>query len=107
MSINVQFKKFSVYEDNEVCGFQYDVVFLDDALVKNKNGQYLSRIYKKNGKHRYYLTTEMRKTECDICNGKCASLRMCRGQIYDTYEYQSTYIGKDLDAAVECVRSSS
>jgi hypothetical protein len=51
-STTVRFRSFSVYSNNLAYNPRYQVAFIGENLVKNKNGEYLSRISKKNGKHR-------------------------------------------------------
>ena len=47
-------------------GKKYEVAFLNNKQIGNKNfSRYLSRIYKKNGKHRYYITSI--KSVCGSC----------------------------------------
>jgi hypothetical protein len=50
----------------EYYGNKYEVAFLNNEQVVNKKfNKYLSRIYKKNGKHRYYITYI--KSVCGSC----------------------------------------
>lgn len=61
----------------------------------------LSCIVKKNGKRRYYLTTELDSSGCSECGGRKCNGRYCRGSHYEYYlYYKSTYIGNDLDLAL-------
>jgi len=83
---------YSSYND------KYDVAFFRNIRVINLDGEteentyYLSRISKKNGKHRYYITreevdciqVEYNDREIDIFN----------------YDYISKYIGKNLFKAI-------
>ena len=78
---------------------KYDVAFFNNRRVNSEpeaeyyeNNYYLSRIMKKNGKHRYYITkeeldciqVEYNDREVDIFN----------------YDYISKYIGKNLFIAL-------
>jgi hypothetical protein len=80
-------------------GYKYKVAFVGDKLLKNDCGKYLSRIMKKNGKHRYYITEEY---EISLCNGcgspKCRS-DYCGSDITDNY-VRSKYISKDIDISL-------
>ena len=59
----------------------------------------LSRIEKKNGKHRYYLTEEYLTKTCDSCGNEGCKSDYCGGLI-DDYWYHSKYIGKCLEYAL-------
>jgi len=104
-STTVRFRSFSVYSNNLAYNPRYQVAFIGENLVKNKNGEYLSRISKKNGKHRYYLTKECRTFCCGGC-GANRPRKLCveycgADYIYDyTYTYESTYVGKNIDKAL-------
>ena len=60
---------------------------------------FLSRIEKKNGKHRYYLTEEYLTKSCDSCGDETCKSYYC-GKLIDDYWYQSKYIGKCLEYAL-------
>jgi hypothetical protein len=77
---------------------KYDVGFINNKKIK-KNGLFLSRIKKKNGKHRYYLTIESFTSECDSCGEKNCRSDYCGRLIY-MYNFQSKYVGKNLDIAL-------
>lgn len=68
----------------------------------------LSRIKKKNNKHRYYLTVEkvvMNYISCDCKNYHCRDWN-CGVMETEAY-YSSTFIGKDLAQAILCWYSIS
>jgi hypothetical protein len=71
---------------------RYEKAFIDDKLVKNNKGMFLSRISKKNNKHRYYLTEELIDTIEVEYNDRLIN------QYY--YEYKSKYVGKNIDEAL-------
>ena len=66
-----------------------------NSKVRNYKGLFLSRIQKKNGKHRYYITEEIKtrddyETEYDEY-----------GVIYYySYDYKSKYVGKNIKEAL-------
>jgi hypothetical protein len=69
---------------------KYEHAYLGTGRVTNPAGDlYLSRISKKNGKHRYYLSLEIREV-IDVDEG---------GDIY-MYEYRSEYVGKNVEQAL-------
>lgn len=78
----------------------YEIAFLGNERVENKKGIYLSRIPKKNGKSRYYLTQEDCKSYCRGCDMEGCSSHSCRGGYYYEYTYTSKYIGNELDTAL-------
>jgi hypothetical protein len=77
--------------------FRYKTAFYKNMndKVRNRKGQFLSRIPKKNGKHRYYITEEKKirlddETEYDEY-----------GAIYYySYQYKSKYVGKNINKAL-------
>ena len=88
---------------------KYEVAFNNKnqliKTVKNTNKRlFLSRIPKKNGKHRYYVTTEICEEECDSCGwSNCKSsfhMRYCYGEFEKNYKYTSKYVGKNLNYAM-------
>jgi hypothetical protein len=94
---NITFSFYYV-ELNSNYNFKYDIGTVRNYRVSN-NGLFLSRIKKKNEHHRYYLTKESFTSECDSCGEKNCRSDYC-GRLIDTYYYQSTYVGKDLDFAL-------
>jgi hypothetical protein len=93
--------KFLKYYPNAESNYSniYDIAFLNNIMIK-KNGLMLSRIEKKNGNHRYYFTKKSEKFYCDGCGKKGCTSQYCRGNLLYVYNYQSQYIGKDLDLAL-------
>jgi len=71
-------------------------------LCKNiSNNLYLlSRINKKNGKYRYYITKEISQSMCNGCGSYKCNSRYCRGSFNNEYYYSSKYIGNNLDIAL-------
>jgi len=92
------YKKYSVYYENY--SIKYYVAFFNDKQIKNNNGHYLSRILKKNGKHRYYRTIESSTYFCDGCGRERCCSQYCRGGLTYEYSYKSKYIGKDINKAL-------
>ena len=78
---------------------KYDVAFVNNKVIKNEKGEYLSRIAKKNGKHRYYATREIESGYCNECGSesvyRCCKNRNIRHDIY----YNNKHLGKDRDSA--------
>ena len=99
-AITISFRNYSIYQGNYRCDKRYDVAFIGEKPFITENGRYLSRIAKKNGKHRYYLTKEIEKRFCQGCGNEGCSSRYCRGGFDYEYEYESNFIGKDLDKAL-------
>jgi hypothetical protein len=71
---------------------KYENAFIGKDLLKNKDGLYLSRINKKNGKHRYYITEEMVDVIHVEHNDELRPLYM--------YDYYSKYVGKKIEKAL-------
>jgi hypothetical protein len=70
---------------------RYQKAYINNCLITNDN-YYLSRIIKKNNKHRYYKTLQISDTiECEYGD---------RVIISESFEYQSEYIGKNIDIAL-------
>jgi len=93
----VTFKEYSDPRFNKKS--KYDVVFIEDSLVTNKN-MYISRIYKKNGNHRYYMTEEYETQVCQGCGQEGCMSRGCRGGWDYQHYFKSTYVGNDLNKAI-------
>jgi bifunctional N-acetylglucosamine-1-phosphate-uridyltransferase/glucosamine-1-phosphate-acetyltransferase GlmU-like protein len=60
--------------------------------VKNNKGMFLSRISKKNNKHRYYITEEVIDVMEVEYNDSVINMYH--------YEYNSKYVGKNIDEAL-------
>lgn len=114
---NVTFKKMTrdmpMIEDTNYCT-RYELArdntgnFLTRQIYKSKEGNdtrdaFLSRIVKKNGKHRYYLTFLELYQGCTGCGSvTCGINTGCRssGYIHIESSYWSLFIGDDLDEAL-------
>jgi hypothetical protein len=115
---NIYFKEFNykyeyayIADDNENSYFDEDSVsskypkFLlkNLELLNNKNNVYISRIPKKNGKYRYYITKKYENLHCDcnIPNHYCANYYHDHGcnEVRDI-TYKSIYVGNKLDNAL-------
>ena len=79
---------------------RYDTAYDKDGYkIRNKKGQFLSRITKKNGKHRYYITTET-----FIPTENTLSMEPNEWFEIDAYhEYDSKYVGKKIEKAMLCL----
>jgi hypothetical protein len=76
-------------------------------LARNKNNYvlynnsfFLSRIYKKNLRHRYYITTKIVVVVCSSCGSSICMNPYCSGLLVDEEYYSSEYIGKNLNKAL-------
>ena len=79
------------YEDHY--NIKYKEAFINGQRVENRSANLaLSRIDKKNGKHRYYYT-EVFVDEIEVEYYDRPTILRC-------YEYKSTYVGKDLKMAI-------
>ena len=99
-SYNIIFSHYSKY-NNPYYSPRYTIAYINNKFIENKNGTYLSRIAKQNGKYRYYLTNEFEIVYCQGCGDEVSSrCRGCRGGLdYDHY-YKNKYIGKNVDKAL-------
>ena len=71
---------------------RYSSLCINGRILENHNKNYISRIIKKNGKHRYYITREV----IDVIETEyCAH----PWNVY-YYDYVSKYVGKNIDYAV-------
>jgi hypothetical protein len=86
--------------DNSIYSLRYEVAFCGNRLLENFKGIYLSRILKKNGKHRYYLTTEKETHYCQGCGMEGCRSEYCRGGWEYEKWYESKYVGKNLENAL-------
>jgi hypothetical protein len=96
----MEFRKYTYYSNNSAFNPKYDVVFLYDKPIQNENGSYLSRIWKKNGKHRYYITNEYEIHTCRGCGKEGCHSAYCRGGLDYYYYYKSNYVGRDIELAL-------
>ena len=71
---------------------KYQKAFINDYIIMNKDGYYLTRIQKKNNKHRYYLSIQLIDTiECEYNDNYI---------IVERFDYASKYVGKNIDIAL-------
>jgi len=92
-SSNIEFRSYRKYFNGQNSySEKYETAFIGDKIVENSNGLYLTRIFKKNGKHRYYISN----LDIDV-------LHIERDDRYYPiyyYDYSSKYVGKDIDKAL-------
>ena len=91
-SKNIIFKIISANSYVSSYSSRYEKAFIDNKIVKNGKGIFLSRISKKNNKHRYYITEETKDVIEVEYNDRLIN------NYY--YEYTSKYVGKNLDEAL-------
>jgi hypothetical protein len=89
---SVEFYKHSPNTFNNAYSSKYERAYANNKLLENKNGKYLSRISKKNGKYRYYITKVMIDENEVEHNDRMVSVYY--------YDYVSTYVGKNLETAL-------
>jgi len=92
---NIEFRKEYRRSNSNTYSPKYEVAFYRNKKIMNDNDHYLSRIAKKNGKHRYYLSREI--VDCIEVEYNDREIN-----IYH-YDYVSTYIGKNLFIATMSV----
>jgi hypothetical protein len=71
---------------------RYEKAFIGNKIVQNNKGMFLSRISKKNNKHRYYITKLIIDTIESEYNDSVININY--------YEYNSKYVGKNIDEAL-------
>ena len=99
-SRTITFRNYLYYQGSYLYNKNYDVAYININIIKNKNGWYLYRILKKNGKHRYYLRKEFEKWYCYDCGEYYCNSKTCCGKpVYEFY-YQSIFVGKNIDNAL-------
>ena len=101
----LSFRHFTRYCNNSAYNPKYEVVFSGDKIVENRKGEYLSRFTKKNGKYRYYLTREYETFDCSCCGKTGCCSQYCRGGLDYYYYFDSSFIGTELDKAIEFVET--
>jgi len=84
----IEFRKVYPRSNYNSYSNKYDVAFFKNMKIVNSQDMYLTRIFKSNGKHRYYITREI--TDCIQIEYNDREV-----DIYH-YDYVSTYIGKKL-----------
>lgn len=91
-SSTIRFCVYKKTKPNCYYNLKYERAFIGGNIVKNNKGLFLSRIVKKNGKYRYYITEEF--IDCIHVEHN--------DRIYPQYmyEYSSTYVGKDINDAL-------
>jgi hypothetical protein len=74
---------------------RYEIAVINNERIENGEGEFLSRISKHNGKHRYYITesNEVLTNEQELRDNYRA------GPEYVTY-YKSKYVGRSIDLAI-------
>jgi hypothetical protein len=77
---------------HDYCNSKYENAYINKQIYENEEGYYLSRICKKNGKHRYYITQQMDDVMEVESNDYSYNMYM--------YEYRSKYVGKNLKTAL-------
>lgn len=77
---------------------KYKTAFINESYTRNNFR--LTRIEKKNNKHRYYLTKLTQIISCDGCGSTSCRSRGCRSGYDIEVFYDSTFIGKDLNYAL-------
>jgi hypothetical protein len=86
------------FKEHRLCeahNYKYHTAFIGYNLIKNTNGFYLSRICKKNNKHRYYIT----RIETIMVNEEeFRTNHRSRPEYQDSHV--TKYVGKDLDSAL-------
>ena len=79
---------------------KYETAAMNKKTIENKRGVFLSRIPKKNGKHRYYLSQRVvTDSHCNGCGEANCRSDYCGSNIYE-YGFVSKYVGKDLHSAL-------
>ena len=91
-SNTVIFHKHSPNTFNDAYSSKYERAHVNNKLVKNQKGLYLSRISKKNGKYRYYITKVIIDANEMEYNERLINVYY--------HEYISKYVGKNLEIAL-------
>jgi hypothetical protein len=76
------------------------LIYREDLLYALNYKQYDNRyllaiLYKKNGKHRYYIIKETDCSACTSCGQRGCSGQYCRGNYEYDYSYKPHYVGQD------------
>jgi len=96
----ITFRKCDNYTRVDNYSGKYEIAFMGNKQIKNEKGEYLSRIGKKNGKNRYYLTKEYEVTTCQGCGSERCRSSYCRGSYNTEYYIRSKYIGRDITTSL-------
>ena len=90
-SSQIEFRKHN-HRSRDSYNKRCQKAYINGYLLKNKDNKFLSRVCKKNGKHRYYISREfIDSIEIEQYDREIT--------IY-MYEYTHTYVGKDLNKAI-------
>ena len=89
---DITFIKFKGCYNLDYYNPRYEKAYFNDYLCENEDNKYLSRIFKKNGKHRYYISHQLEDVMETEYNDRIYNMYM--------YEYKSIYVGKDLESAL-------
>ena len=81
-----------IKKNRDYYSLKYQKAFINDYIIMNKDGYYLTRIQKKNNKHRYYLSIQLSDTVEFEYND--------REIILERFDYASKYAGKNIDIAL-------
>jgi hypothetical protein len=88
----IEFHKVNKLRNYDAYNLKYEIAIYNNNKISNEKNMYLSRIYKKNGKHRYYITKEIIDSiEVDYSD-RCIDVFK--------YEYSSRYVGKNINYAL-------
>ena len=84
---------------------KYELAFSveNNSFLLNARSQLFSRLHKKNGKHRYYITTRLYHMPRRFCQ---LSNEQTQEEIADFVEYTSVYVGRDLETALSAFYAS-
>ena len=99
-STKVTYGYYCKYTGNAAYNPRYQVAFIDNQVIKNEKGIYLSRMKNQRGKYRYYLSEEHETFYCKGCGEEGCLSRGCRDGLDYNYYYNSKYVGKNVDKAL-------
>ena len=98
--INVDFITFKKYIPNHSdtnYSEKYQIGYIRDGInrVHNNKGFFLSRIYKHNGKHRYYITQQIISAYCNSCGDRNCKSLYCGADVCEN-TYKSFPVGTNI-----------
>jgi len=100
---SIQFKMYYPPHANEsnYNSSRYEAAFIHNQyLLSNDKGLMLSRIVKKNNKHRFYITKLIGTFRyCDACGEEKCRSNYC-GRLISKSTYGSIYVGRNLEDAL-------
>jgi hypothetical protein len=99
-SSQITYGYYCKYIENSAYNPRYQVAFIEDRVVKNEKGIYLSRMKNQKGKYRYYLSEEHQTFYCKGCGQERCLSQGCRDGLDYEYYYNSKYVGKNVDKAL-------